>query len=246
MKIAAASLLLLLAALSAQAGSFAGPPPFTNGSPLVSGVDGMYQATARGKNLTGVFRFTYVNGSQTSNPLLPTGETVSTLLTDPYNDYVFFVEGLVFRGLVQANINTNSIAGVLDNGSANVAVFGGTEGGGLGVTAFTSGFFTGCMDQNSPYASFSGTGEVTVNQQIDVVVQPAIINELQVLVTGTGTKTTTPPDPTFNPPVFNTVPTVIQEEVTEERIVPTSVVKFKFRGVRNATGTFTPTTTTSS
>ena len=123
MKIAAASLLLLLAALSAQAGSFAGPPPFTNGSPLVSGVDGMYQATARGKNLTGVFRFTYANGSQTSNPQLPTGDTVSSLLTDPYNDYVFFVEGLVYRGLVQANINTSSIAGVLDNGSANVAVF---------------------------------------------------------------------------------------------------------------------------
>ncbi|HEY5777369.1 MAG TPA: hypothetical protein VIT00_01450, partial [Terrimicrobiaceae bacterium] len=140
MKIAAASLLLLLAALSAQAGSFAGPPPFTNGSPLVSGVDGMYKATARGKNLTGVFRFTYVNGSQTSNPQLPTGDEVSNLLTDPYNDYVFFVEGLVYRGLVQANINTSSIAGVLDNGSANVAVFGGTEGGGLGVTAFTSGF----------------------------------------------------------------------------------------------------------
>ena len=50
---------------------------------------------------------------------------------------------------------------------------------GLGITAFTNGFFNGCMDQNSPYACFSGRGEVTVNQQIDVVVQPAIINELK-------------------------------------------------------------------
>ncbi len=122
MKFAAASLVLLLAALSAHAG--VGPPPFTNGSPLVSGVDGSYQATARGCNLTGVFRFTYANGSQTSNPQLPTGDAVPNLLTDPYNDYVFFVEGLVYRGLVQANINVGSIAGVFDNGSANVYVFG--------------------------------------------------------------------------------------------------------------------------
>ena len=161
MKIAAASLLLLFAALSAQAGSFAGPPPFTNGSPLISGVDGMYQATARGKNLTGVFRFTYANGSQTSNPQLPTGDTVN-ILTDPYNDYVFFVEGLVYRGLVQANINTSSIAGVLDNGSANVPVFGDSTGG-LGILSFMNGFFNGCMDQNSPYACFSGRGEVIVS-----------------------------------------------------------------------------------
>jgi hypothetical protein len=234
MKFAAASLVLLLAALSAHAGF--GPPPFTNGSPLVSGVDGSYQATARGKNLTGVFRFTYANGSQTSNPQLPTGNTVPTLLTDPYNDYVFFVEGLVYRGLVQANINTSSIAGVLDNGSANVAVFGG-EAAGLGITAFTSGFFNGCMDQNSPFACFHGTGEVTVNSQEDVVVTPAIIIEVQQLVEGTGTSAD-------NPPVFNTVPEIVQEEVTEPRIVSVSVVKFKFSGVRNATGTFTSTTST--
>jgi hypothetical protein len=235
MKTLAASL-VLLCAVQISALASAGPPPFTNGSPLVTGVDGMYQATARGKNLTGVFRFTYVNGSQTSNPQLPTGDSVPNLLTDPYNDYVFFVEGLVFRGLVQANINTSSIAGVLDNGSANVAVFGG-EAAGLGVTAFTSGFFNGSMDQNSPFACFHGTGEVTVNSQEDVVVTPEIIIEVQELVEGTGTG----PD---NPPVFNTVPQIVQEEVTELQIVSISVVKFKFSGVRNATGTFAPTTTT--
>ena len=63
----------------------------------------------------GVFRFTYANGSQTSSPQLPTGNSVPDLLTDPYNDYVFFVEGQVYRGLVQANINVGSVAGVLDN-----------------------------------------------------------------------------------------------------------------------------------
>ena len=123
MKIPAALLILILASDYLHAS--AGPPPFTNGSPLVSGVDGSYQATARGRNLTGVFRFTYSSGRQTSNPQLPTGSTVASLLTDPYNDYVFFVEGIVYRGLVQANINVNSIAGVLDNGGANVPNFGG-------------------------------------------------------------------------------------------------------------------------
>ncbi len=118
MKIAASFLVLLVAIVHVQAS--AGPPPFTNGSPLVSGVDGSYQATARGRNLTGVFRFTYVNGVQTSNPQLPTGTTVPNLLTDPYNDYVFFVEGRVYRGLVQANVNVGSVAGVLDNGAFNV------------------------------------------------------------------------------------------------------------------------------
>jgi hypothetical protein len=216
MKTLAASLVLLFAVqISARAS--AGPPPFTNGSPLVSGVDGDYQATARGKNLTGVFRFNYANGRQTSSPQLPTGDSVPNLLTDPYNDYVFFVEGLVYRGLVQANINIGRVAGVLDNGSANVAVFANGTDGGLTSNSFMSGFFNGSIDQNSPFAYFSGKGEVTVN----------FLQEVQELVPGTGTS----PD---NPPVF----------ITVQQIIGDSVVKFKFDGVRNATGTFTPTTTT--
>lgn len=155
-------LALIVAANFAQAGGFGGPPPFTNGSPLVSGVDGSYQASVRGTNMVGVFRFTYSGGTQTSAPTLPTGTRVSNLLTDPYNDYVIFVEGLTYRGLVQANINTSSIVGVFDNGSANVPVYGG-ETGGLGILTFMAGFFEGKMDQQSPYAAFSGTGEVTVN-----------------------------------------------------------------------------------
>jgi hypothetical protein len=54
MKIAASFLVFLTGIVHVYAS--AGPPPFTNGSPLVSGVDGSYQATARGRNLTGVFR----------------------------------------------------------------------------------------------------------------------------------------------------------------------------------------------
>jgi hypothetical protein len=222
MKIPVALLILIVASEYLHAS--AGPPPFTNGSPLVSGVDGSYQATARGRNLTGVFRFTYSGGRQTSNPQLPTGNTVASLLTDPYNDYVFFVEGLVFRGLVQANINVNSIAGVLDNGGANVPNFGsesnpsptptasptaspsptpqqsGTQIS-LTITAFMNGFFHGTIDQNSPFASFHGKGAVTV----------------------TG---------------------VTQTENGGFSDTGSFEVKFRFCGVRNATGTTTSSTST--
>jgi hypothetical protein len=254
MKILAALLVLILASqyLHASAGS----PPFTNGSPLVSGVDGKYQATARGKNLTGVFRFTYANGSQTSSPQLPTGNSVPDLLTDPYNDYVFFVEGQVYRGLVQANINVGSVAGVLDNGAAGLFNGGSlspsstttasptatptasptatptasptatptasptpqttssTQTSTVNNQLFMSGFFNGCIDQNSPFACFSGRGEVTVN----VVIQNPVITS------------------DVTSPVFN----------ANQVVQPVSVVKFKFHGVRNATGTFTSTTATGS
>jgi hypothetical protein len=246
MKILAALLVLVLASqyLHASAGS----PPFKNGSPLVSGVDGKYQATARGKNLTGVFRFTYANGSQTSSPQLPTGNSVPDLLTDPYNDYVFFVEGQVYRGLVQANINVGSVAGVLDNGAAGLFNGGSlspsstttaaptasptasptatptasptpqttslTQTSAVNNQLFMSGFFNGCIDQNSPFACFSGRGEVTVNVVVQNPVQTSDVTSS----------------------VFN----------ADQVVQQVSVVKFKFHGVRNATGTFTTTTATGS
>ncbi len=195
------SLALIVAANFAHAGGFGGPPPFTNGSPLVTGVDGSYQATARGTNMVGVFRFTYSGGTQTSSPTLPSGTTVDNLLTDPYNDYVFFVEGLTYRGLVQANINTGSIAGVFDNGSANVAVWGDADG--LGILSFVSGFFQGSMDQQSPYAAFSGDGEITVSGPETRIVE-------------------TFPDGPDAPPVY----------VEIEVIAAQFAKEFKFRGVR--------------
>lgn len=218
--------LLVLIAVSVHVQASAGARPFTDGSPLVSGVDGNYQATARAKNLLGVFRFTYANGAQTSNPQLPTGNSVASLLTDPYNDYVFFVEGVVYRGLVQANINVFRVAGVFDNGGANVPNFGQISvvvaptatptasptatptatsstslQNSLTLNSFMSGFFNGSIDQSSPDASFQGTGSV-------VVVSPAFPNS-----------------------------TGLVDGSSFER-------KFKFRGVRNHTGT-TSTTSTS-
>jgi hypothetical protein len=221
--------LLVLIAVSVHVQASAGARPFTDGSPLVSGVDGNYQATARAKNLLGVFRFTYANGAQTSNPQLPTGNSVASLLTDPYNDYVFFVEGVVYRGLVQANINVFRVAGVFDNGGANVPNFGqisvvaptatptasptatptatstASLQNSLTLNSFMSGFFNGSIDQSSPDASFQGTGSV-------VVVSPAT-----VIANSTG----------------------LVDGSSFER-------KFKFRGVRNHTGTTSTSTTSTS
>ena len=73
MKFLASLLLLICSVATMLAGAV--PRPFTDGSPLVSGVDGNYQATARAKNLLGVFCFTCANGAQTSNPQLPTGNS---------------------------------------------------------------------------------------------------------------------------------------------------------------------------
>jgi hypothetical protein len=202
------SLLAVFATIGfAQAGGFGGPPPFTNGSPLISGVDGSYQATARATNLTGVFRFTYSGGRQTSSPQLPTGDTVTNLITDPYNDYVFFVEGLAYRGLVQANVNTSQVAGVFDNGSANVPVWGG-EANGLGILSFLSGYFSGKMDQQSPYAAFSGEGEVVVNARETRYVKNPNFNE--------------------NEEVSEENPEYLETEVIAEQFSK----EFKFKGVR--------------
>lgn len=156
MKKAAFSLLAIFVAATAHAGGFGGPPPFTNGSPLPTGVDGSYQASARGNNLTGVFRFTYSGGNQTTDPSLDaTGSFV-----DPYNDYVFFVDGLVYRGPVQANINVGAITGVLDNGGVNIPSFFGNTTPGPLIAIIMSGYFNGKGDNNSPIFAFKGTGLV--------------------------------------------------------------------------------------
>jgi hypothetical protein len=126
-----APLLVLVTACAVNAGGLGGPP-FTNGSPLVSGVDGSYQANARANNLTGVIRFAYSNGIQTTS-------TTS-------NSYIFFASGLVFSGPVTASIANAGLAGVLDS---QTAAFSNTQ---------ATGSFSGRFDQSSPTYFFRGTG----------------------------------------------------------------------------------------
>ena len=101
---AAFSLLVLIATINLARAS-AGPPPFTNESPLQSGTDGTYQAVAEGVNLTGVFSFVISGGLQTSDQ--------STTI----NGWVFFIDGNIFQGSVVAAISEDDVVGIL-NGEA--------------------------------------------------------------------------------------------------------------------------------
>lgn len=146
-------LLFLLATLavsisSVRAGSFGGPPPFTNGSPLPSGVTGTYQASARGNGITGLIIFSYAEGGNPS----PTG----------LNNYIFFVEGTIVSGGVQAAIMTNRLSGILETPAVpNVPP---------DLVNFDSlgGFFNGKFNTNSPYYSFKGKGVLQTYVQTSV------------------------------------------------------------------------------
>lgn len=140
------------------AGSF-GPPPFSNGSPLVTGVDGSYQASARAQNVTGIFRFQYSGGRQTA--------------TNRENSWVFFVNGQVQRGAVTASIGEGKISGVLDS----LSVGGATNSNGsiqlpivlLNANNAASGDFNGKI---SPNGNITGSGKLS----------PALAQTNQVIV----------------------------------------------------------------
>jgi hypothetical protein len=139
----------LLGSFAAQAGNFFGPGPFRNGSPLVSGVDGTYQATARAENVTGIFRFAYSGGSQTS--------------TQNQNNWIFFVNGQIFRGNVVANIDGSSIDGILDASTASTT---NTDGSitlpyvYINPNNNATGTFEGTLQMKSPSGAFNGQGNL--------------------------------------------------------------------------------------
>jgi hypothetical protein len=142
---------LLAAATASHAGSFGGPPPFTDLSPLQSGIDGSYQATCRGDNLVGVLRFAYQNGVQSG---------IATA-----NTYSFFVEGQVVSGGVTAAITGKDLSGVLggqdftvptsDDGSTELPLVFIVRGN------RANGQFTGQINLEDRMAAFSGKGEIS-------------------------------------------------------------------------------------
>jgi hypothetical protein len=195
-----------LLASESYAGNF-GPAPFRNGSPLVTGVDGTYQATARSQNVTGIFRFAYSGGTQSSNPR--------------QNSWVFFVNGQVVNGSVEAALDDSSLSGTLDSAATSVPrdsngavvlplfIFSGGNSG--------SGSFQGKLNSKSANGAFSGTGELSPT--------PASTNQITVLSQNrsdgqNGTNAGT---------VFVTTTTYTNAGGT---LPP---VSFKFRGVRTST-----------
>jgi hypothetical protein len=141
------SSLLSIATFPAYAGNMFGPAPFRNGSPLVSGIDGTYQATARASNITGIFRFAYAGGSQTT--------------IQRQNNWIFFREGLVIRGDVEANINQSNLNGIL---SPPQAISGSTNTNAVFPLILISsdsssvGTFNGKLNLKNSSGAFSGEG----------------------------------------------------------------------------------------
>jgi hypothetical protein len=159
------STVLGLACSPAFAGNFFGPAPFRNGSPLVSGVDGTYQATARAENVTGIFRFAYSGGSQTSNQL--------------QNSWIFFVNGQIQRGAVIANMDNSKLNGILDSQGLLTASTNQTNASIslpyviINQNNSSAGTFQGNINLKNPNGAFSGQGilqgsPATTNQIIGV------------------------------------------------------------------------------
>jgi hypothetical protein len=204
--------------LAANAGNMFGPAPFRNGSPLVSGVDGSYQATARAENVTGVFRFAYSGGSQTADTRK--------------NSWVFFVNGRIQRGSVDANINGSSVVGVLDS----TAVLASTNASGgtslplifsSGGSSSSAGTFSGKLNLNDSAGAFNGSGTLLPS--------PPSTNELTIVAEAA---------------IFNTAGDIVGTTVQSTTITNTNAggmippVFYKFRGVRTSTSSSSTAATT--
>ena len=192
MKRTIASLLAIFAAATAHAGSFGGPPPFSNGSPLVTGVDGSYQAVARSTNLTGIIRFQYAGGSQTAAALK--------------NSWVFFVNGQTQHGTVTAAIDRENIAGVLDVNNVSVAT---NANGSLSLpiviqsqSASSIGYFNGKLSLNESSGAISGSGQIMpslpqTNTFVLISTNAAGLEGFSIPITN-GSGTSTPTDFKFS------------------------------------------------
>lgn len=145
----AAVIFSTLALTSVHAGSFGGPPPLTNGSPLPTGVTGTYQASARGKGINGLILFSYGDNGNPSGTGL--------------NSYIFFVEGTIVSGGVQAAIMNKELSGVLEQPSVPTLPPNLVNFDSLG------GYFNGKFDTRSPFYSFKGKGVLQTYVQTVVV-----------------------------------------------------------------------------
>ena len=208
--------MLGLSSFTAHAGNWFGAAPFRNGSPLPSGVDGSYQATVRAENVTGIFRFAYSGGSQTSDI--------------KKNSWIFFVNGNMLRGTVDANLNQSELNGILDN----TAVSTSTNASALpiiitsGGVSTAAGNFQGTLDLKSPSGAFSGTG--------NLLPAPASTNVLTIIANAIGYIGTNP---------YSYVASTVTK-ITNAQGSLAPIRDFRFRGVRTSTSATGVTTTTAS
>lgn len=209
---------LIFSSLCAHAGNF-GPAPFRNGSPLVTGVDGTYQASARAENVTGIFRFAYSGGSQTLNK--------------NQNSWIFFCNGQVLRGTVIASLNQSSLNGVLDstaqdvvrdsNGTVTLPLYFFSGGDSA------SGDFHGKLELKSPAGAFSGSGQIKAT--------PATQNTLTAIYRVTDQASSGNYTSTY---LGNVTTSTNRYQTGGGTIDP---IYFKFRGVRLSTSASSAATT---
>ena len=212
--------LLGLSSMGAHAGNMFGPGPFRNGSPLVSGVDGTYQATARAENVTGVFRFAYSGGSQTSNQL--------------QNSWIFFVDGQIQRGGVVASIDNSSLNGILDSqGLVSVSTNQTNNSIDLPYVIInqnnsSAGTFRGKFNLKNPNGAFNGSGILMPSPATtNTIVGISQLDSLELNLFG-------------NTPAGSIFITT-NSYITPAGIIPN--VEFKFRGVRTSLSSSSATAT---
>lgn len=207
---------VVLSSLAANAGNMFGPAAFRNGSPLVTGVDGTYQATARAENVTGIFRFAYSGGSQTSNQL--------------QNSWIFFVNGQIQRGGVVANIDNSSLDGILDSqGLASSSTNETNNSISLPYVIInqnnsSAGTFQGKLTLKNPNGAFSGSG--TLMPSLSTTNGIVGISQRSE---GNFTYTAPLPPPEYLP---GAIVVTTNEYITPAGTIPN--VEFKFRGVRTS------------
>jgi hypothetical protein len=206
---------LAFAATLAQGLAF-GPAPFRNGSPLLSGTDGVYQAVASGANLTGIFSWAMSGGVQ--------------LASANNNSWVFFVDGNVTRGSTVANVSNNSISGILDP-SADFQIP--VDSSQTPILPFirvlsnttAQGRFSGTINLKSATAAFSGSGVLQGTPQR--VYQVLFIDEP---VPGSAGQPTI--GPVFDSPAGSgTIP----DFTIPASATPAAPTNFTFRGTRLST-----------
>lgn len=204
--------------LSAQAGSFGGPGPFRNGSPLPSGTNGTYQAVATGTNATGIISFSLQNGVQTTS--------------SGSNAWVFFVDGETLTGRVSANVSEGKVTGILDS-DISTSLPTNPDGSAILPIAFIiagnsgSGTFSGDIDLNSPVAAFHGEGQLTgTPEREDQLIYIIDLSEFDSVTFG----------PDFTP-IFQTTITVPGSSLDD--------TPFKFRGTRLSTSVVSTSSTSS-
>jgi hypothetical protein len=152
----------------------------------------------RGNNLSGVIRFTYASGIQTTSTATLGG-----------NAWMIFFEGQVYNGTTFVAINNGSLSGVLEEGvffddlpadqvtsnSNSSTVTSGTttvvnnSSNTITVSAQTYpvGYFNGTIDNKSPNGAFDGEGELSYIVETDTVTT----NEQSNSTTGDSSDVTT-------------------------------------------------------